>query len=60
MKETTITEPQYESILAYILLRLPDNYWTANFFADKLDKPIDLTSADKEFVDAVGLEIFDG
>ena len=42
------------------MLRLPDNYWNASFHADKLDKPIVLTAENKEYVDAVGLELFDG
>ena len=60
MKDTTVTEPQYESILAYLLLRLPDNFWVATFFPDRLPAPIVLTAENKEYVDAVGLELFDG
>ena len=60
MKDTKLTEKEYESILAYILLRLPKNFWVASFFPDKLGTPITLTAEDKAAVIAIGKEVFDG
>ncbi len=60
MQNTFIPKTQYESILAYVLLRLPDNYWLARFAPDELANPIPLTKEMNDGIDKVGKELFEG